>query len=152
MGATAAFTGTATIGVGIGRQDAAGRARRHLSDRIRATSPRPSSVVSGTVSAVRVAGRQVPGASQPGGDRCDQRGLPAGGGDRRLDVRVTRTCRPSRSPSAAPLPAFWLEPHWAAIPRQKTPEEQLRYALLRAPREDWAPAWLAVAGLFPAFA
>jgi eukaryotic-like serine/threonine-protein kinase len=35
------------------------------------------------------------------------------------------------------------------MPKQSTPEAQLRYALLQAPREDLSPAFLAVAGFFP---
>jgi hypothetical protein len=53
------------------------------------------------------------------------------------------------SPPATQLPLLWLEPRWAAIPRQNTPEAQLRHALLLTPPEDWAPAFLAVAGHFP---
>jgi eukaryotic-like serine/threonine-protein kinase len=47
------------------------------------------------------------------------------------------------------LPALRLEPRWNTIPKQNTPEEQFRYALLRAPTDDWAPAFLAVVGYFP---
>jgi eukaryotic-like serine/threonine-protein kinase len=46
------------------------------------------------------------------------------------------------------LPALRLEPRWNLIPRQNTPEEQFRYALLQAPADDWAPAFLAVVGYF----
>ena len=47
------------------------------------------------------------------------------------------------------MPALRLEPRWNTIPRQNTPEEQFRYALLQAPTDDWAPAFLAVVGYFP---
>jgi len=50
---------------------------------------------------------------------------------------------------AASLPGLWLEPRWTAVPRQNGPEDQLRYALLQAPREDWVPACIAVPGYFP---
>jgi len=50
---------------------------------------------------------------------------------------------------AQPLPGLWLEPQWTAVPKQNSPEEQLRYALLQAPRDELAPAFLAVAGYFP---
>jgi serine/threonine-protein kinase len=50
---------------------------------------------------------------------------------------------------AALAPGLWLEPHWSAIPRQNTAEEQFRYAQFHAPRDDWAAAWLAVPGYFP---
>jgi serine/threonine-protein kinase len=53
------------------------------------------------------------------------------------------------SDAAALPPGLWLEPRWKAIPQQDGPEEQFRYALLQAPREDWAPAFAAVAGYFP---
>jgi serine/threonine protein kinase len=47
------------------------------------------------------------------------------------------------------LPGLWLEPRWTTVPKQNSPEEQFRYALLQAPREDWVPSFLAVAGNFP---
>jgi serine/threonine-protein kinase len=53
------------------------------------------------------------------------------------------------SPTPPLLPCMWIEPRWTATPKQTSPEEQLRYALLQAPREEWAPAFLAVAGYFP---
>jgi eukaryotic-like serine/threonine-protein kinase len=53
---------------------------------------------------------------------------------------------PTEATSAAP--ALWLEPRWTRVPQQKTAEEQLRYALLQAPADEWAPAFLAVAGYF----
>ena len=51
--------------------------------------------------------------------------------------------------ATAPLPALWLEPRWNTIPKQDTAEDQFRYALLQAPADDWAPAFLAVVGYFP---
>jgi eukaryotic-like serine/threonine-protein kinase len=47
------------------------------------------------------------------------------------------------------LPALRLEPRWNTIPRHSAPEDQFRYALLQAPTDDWAPAFLAVVGYFP---
>jgi serine/threonine-protein kinase len=67
----------------------------------------------------------------------------AGWAARAPDVQALPV-EPSRS-----LPALWLEPRWDAIPRQDSPEDQLRYAQLRAPREEWAAAWLAVPGHYP---
>ncbi len=50
-------------------------------------------------------------------------------------------------PGAA-LPGLWIEPRWAAVPRQPTAEDQLRYALLVAPKDDWIAAFAAVPGYF----
>jgi hypothetical protein len=50
-------------------------------------------------------------------------------------------------PSAS-VPALWMEPNWKSIPKQANAEEQLRYALFQAPADEWAPAFLAVAGNF----
>ena len=49
---------------------------------------------------------------------------------------------------ARPLPGLWVEPRWHTIPRQHSPQEQLRYAQLQAPRDEWAAAWLAVPGFY----
>jgi serine/threonine-protein kinase len=46
-------------------------------------------------------------------------------------------------------PGLWIEPRWSAIPKQGSPEDQLRYALFTAPRDEWAAAWLAVPGHHP---
>jgi predicted Ser/Thr protein kinase len=47
-------------------------------------------------------------------------------------------------------PGLWIEPRWAAIPKQTGgAEDQLRHAQLRASRDDWAAAWLAVPGYYP---
>ncbi len=54
-----------------------------------------------------------------------------------------------RADATALLPALRLEPRWNTIPKQNTPEDQFRYALLQAPADDWAPAFLAVVGYFP---
>jgi eukaryotic-like serine/threonine-protein kinase len=54
-----------------------------------------------------------------------------------------------RADATTLLPALRLEPRWNTIPKQNTPEEQFRYALLQAPTDDWAPAFLAVVGYFP---
>jgi serine/threonine-protein kinase len=51
--------------------------------------------------------------------------------------------------TALDLPGLWLEPRWSAVPRQESADEQLRYALLQAPREEWARAFMAVPGHFP---
>jgi eukaryotic-like serine/threonine-protein kinase len=48
-----------------------------------------------------------------------------------------------------PPPALWLDPGWAEIPKQANAEEQLKSALLEAPRDQWAAAFLAVPGWFP---
>jgi hypothetical protein len=50
---------------------------------------------------------------------------------------------------ALALPVLWLDPSWAAVPNESTPEEQLRYALFVAPRDEWVAAFLAVPGYFP---
>jgi serine/threonine protein kinase len=47
-----------------------------------------------------------------------------------------------------PRPGLWVDPRWTNIPKKNSPEEQLRYALLEAPPDEWATAWLAVPGLF----
>jgi serine/threonine-protein kinase len=46
-------------------------------------------------------------------------------------------------------PGLWLEPRWKSIPQQASAQEQLRYALFQAAREDWGPAFMAVPGYFP---
>jgi serine/threonine-protein kinase len=50
---------------------------------------------------------------------------------------------------AAGQPALWLEPRWKAVPRQDDAAEQLHYALVEAPAEEWVSACLAVPGNFP---
>ncbi len=50
--------------------------------------------------------------------------------------------------SAHPLPGLWVDSGWTSIPKKNSPEEQLRYALLEAPRDEWVTAWLAVPGYF----
>jgi hypothetical protein len=47
-------------------------------------------------------------------------------------------------------PALWLDPSWAAVPRQPSARLQYRHAQLRAAEEDRRAAWLAVPGYFPA--
>jgi serine/threonine-protein kinase len=49
----------------------------------------------------------------------------------------------------ATRPALWLEPRWRTVPMQSGPAEQLHYALVEAPREEWVSACLAVPGYFP---
>jgi hypothetical protein len=51
-------------------------------------------------------------------------------------------------PSAG-LPLLWIEPAWKNVPRQLSAQDQLHYALLRAPREEQVAAFLAVPGIFP---
>ena len=53
------------------------------------------------------------------------------------------------SPPAGNAPGLWVEPRWRTVAKLGTPEDQFRYALLRAPRDEWAAAWLAVPGYFP---
>jgi hypothetical protein len=69
-------------------------------------------------------------------------GVVAGWSARNPDVMAVAT-----DPDAL-VPGLWLEPRWTTIPRQDSPENQLRYALLQVPREDWAPAFVAVPGYF----
>jgi serine/threonine-protein kinase len=54
-----------------------------------------------------------------------------------------------RSDASAALPVLWLEPLWSSVPKQNTAEDQLRYAILQAPTDEWVPAFLAVVGYFP---
>ena len=54
-----------------------------------------------------------------------------------------------RADASTLLPALRLEPRWNTMPKENTAEEQFRYALLQAPTDDWAPAFLAVVGYFP---
>ncbi len=51
--------------------------------------------------------------------------------------------------STRQAPALWIEPRWASIPRQGSAEDQLRYAQLQAPRDEWTAAWMAVPGNYP---
>ena len=82
-----------------------------------------------------------------------------GHGDRPLRRRPgglvgprTRTCSRSRRSRPAGPPASGSSPGGAAIPKQtRSAEDQLRYAQLRAPRDEWAAAWLAVPGILPPF-
>jgi serine/threonine protein kinase len=53
---------------------------------------------------------------------------------------------PIEPPTVAP--ALWLEPGWATVPKQKSPEEQFRYALFQASPDEVVPAFLAVPGNF----
>ncbi len=46
-------------------------------------------------------------------------------------------------------PGLWIEPRWTSIPRQGSAEDQLRYAQLQAPRDEWTAAWMAVPGNYP---
>ncbi|MHB1558369.1 MAG: serine/threonine-protein kinase [Isosphaeraceae bacterium] len=46
-------------------------------------------------------------------------------------------------------PGLWIEPRWTSIPRQGSAEDQLRYAQLQAPRDEWTTAWMAVPGNYP---
>jgi serine/threonine-protein kinase len=66
-----------------------------------------------------------------------------GWGARAPDVQAMPT-----EPAHA-LPGLWIAPRWRFIPKQPSPAEQVRYAQLRAPREDSAAAWLAVPGYYP---
>jgi serine/threonine-protein kinase len=59
--------------------------------------------------------------------------------------------RPPGLPSGDELatrkpPGLGIEPRWRAIPKLGSPEEQYRYAQLRASVDDLAAAWLAVPG------
>ncbi len=74
---------------------------------------------------------------------CSLVGAVAGSFGRQPDIMAIPT------EPAALLPGLWLEPGWTAIPKQKDAEDQLRYVLLQAPREDWVAACLAVPGFFP---
>lgn len=51
--------------------------------------------------------------------------------------------------STRQAPGLWIEPRWTSIPRHGSAEEQLRYAQLRAPRDEWTAAWMAVPGNYP---
>lgn len=147
VGATAAFSGTSTS-ASTANENARTVSPSALSDPNKEAAPRSSSIISGTVSAMRIPvskflGRLNPAVIAATSAVCLLAGAIAGWSARNPDLQAI----PAQS--AAPLPALWLEPRWSAIPRQNTPEEQLRYALLQAPHEDWAPAFLAVAGQFP---
>jgi serine/threonine protein kinase len=147
VGATVVFSGTASSAATAGEN--AGQPRPSAnSDANRDASPRPSSIISATVSVVRLPvgkflARLSPAVIAATSAACLLAGALAGWKARSPDLQAI----PSQS--AALLPALWLEPRWAAIPKQNTPEAQLRHALFQAPREDWAPAFLAVAGYFP---
>jgi len=53
------------------------------------------------------------------------------------------------SPSPEAPPALWMAPAWKAVERQRTPEQQYRYAQLRVSSDGPEAAWLAVPGNFP---
>lgn len=53
------------------------------------------------------------------------------------------------SPSPTTPPGLWMAPAWKDVKKQKTPEEQYRYAQLRVSSDDQEAAWLAVPGHFP---
>ncbi len=63
-------------------------------------------------------------------------------------ARAPTSRRFRRSRCAGP-PGSGSNPGWSAIPRQGSAEEQLRYAQLIAPRDEWAASWLAVPGHYP---
>jgi serine/threonine-protein kinase len=48
-----------------------------------------------------------------------------------------------------PPPALWLDPGWVSIPKQSSADQQLSFALIEAPRDQWVAACLAVPGYFP---
>jgi len=147
IGASTAFSGTAPSPSTMGDNTRTASSGA-LSEPNKEASPRPSSIVSATVKAVRFPvgkflGRLNPAVIAATSAVCLVAGAIAGWHAREPDLQAIA------SQPAALLPALWLEPRWAEIPRQNTPEAQLRHALLLAPREDWAPAFLAVAGYFP---
>jgi len=74
---------------------------------------------------------------------CSLLGAIAGSFARQPDIMTIPT------EPAAVLPGLWLEPRWTVVPRQNDAEDQLRYALLQAPREEWVAACIAVPGFFP---
>jgi eukaryotic-like serine/threonine-protein kinase len=49
---------------------------------------------------------------------------------------------------AEALPVLWIEPHWSSIPKQASPDEQMRYAQFQAAPDEWVAALLAVPGYF----
>ncbi len=53
------------------------------------------------------------------------------------------------SPSPATPPGLWMAPAWKDVKKQKTAEEQYRYAQLRVSSDDQEAAWLAVPGHYP---
>jgi eukaryotic-like serine/threonine-protein kinase len=53
------------------------------------------------------------------------------------------------SDAAAAMPALWVNPDWKAVAKSPSADEQFRYALLRAPRDEQVAAFLAVVGFFP---
>jgi eukaryotic-like serine/threonine-protein kinase len=147
IGAAAAFSGAAPTASAAG-ENARPESQSIGTDLNKAALPRPSSIVSATVTAVRfpvgkLLARLNPAVIAAISAACLVAGAFAGWRARDPDLQSIS------SQSGALLPGLWLEPRWAAIPRQNTPEEQLRHALLLAPREDLAPAFLAVAGYFP---
>jgi eukaryotic-like serine/threonine-protein kinase len=74
---------------------------------------------------------------------CLLGGAFAGWSARQPDVMAVPT------DALASQPALWLQPRWRTIPKQDSAPEQLHYALIEAPREEWASACLAVPGYFP---
>jgi eukaryotic-like serine/threonine-protein kinase len=52
------------------------------------------------------------------------------------------------APSAVTMPMLLAVPQWEAVPRQKSAEEQFRYAAFSSPRDEWVAAWLAIPGYF----
>jgi serine/threonine-protein kinase len=53
------------------------------------------------------------------------------------------------APTPTTPPGLWMAPAWKDVKKQKTPEEQYRYAQLRVSGDDQEAAWLAVPGHFP---
>jgi serine/threonine-protein kinase len=90
-----------------------------------------------------VLARLNPGAIVALSAACLVCGAVAGWSARNPDVQAIS------APSGPPVPGLWLEPRWATVLKQNSPEDQLRYAILQAPREEWVPAFMAVAGYFP---
>jgi eukaryotic-like serine/threonine-protein kinase len=147
VAASAAFSGTAPTTSPTG-ENAPQPSPSAVFEGNKRALPRPSSIVSATVSAARLPvgkwlARLNPTVIAVTSAACLLAGAFAGWKAREPDLQTIA------SESAALVPGLWIEPRWETIPRQSTPEGQLRHALLQTPREDLAPAFLAVAGYFP---
>jgi serine/threonine-protein kinase len=63
---------------------------------------------------------------------------------------IARPSGPTKGSAAARRPpGLTLDPRWSTIPKQRSAEEQYRFAQLRASALDLGAAWLAVPGYFP---
>jgi serine/threonine-protein kinase len=132
-------SGRAPGAVDARADDPGARRSPALSAPLPAEEPSPGWGATSATGLVRLSWRLIAATAAA----CAVVGAVAGWSARNPSVMAVPTDPPE------PLPGLWLEPRWTATPRQNSAEDQLRYALLEAPREDWVAACVAVPGHHP---